>query len=101
MTPQLARRVLMELAQGGPPRLKDAHHYEEGLLEISRECGDQAGCFSKIVMEDLSKILGKREAEVVIHYMPPRWQSDPRAVVAGLTDIFHGGADVILRMMVP
>jgi hypothetical protein len=82
-------------------RLKDAQQYERRLLEISRGCGGQAGCFSKRVMDELSRILGRREAEVVIHYMPPRWRSDPTAVVAGLTDIFHGGADVILRQMVP
>jgi hypothetical protein len=82
-------------------RLKDAQRYEQGLQKISEGCGFQAGCFSRRIAEDLSRILGRREAEVVIHYMPPKWRSDPRAVVAGLTDIFHGGADVILRQMVP
>jgi len=82
-------------------RLKDAHRYEEGLLEISKGCGGEAGCFSRKVMEDLSEILGRREAQTVLHYMPAQWKSDPRAVVDGLTDIFHGGADVILRKMIP
>jgi len=92
----------MHLVEGMPTlRLKNAQRYEEELLRISEGCGSRAGCFSKKVTEDLSRILGRQEAEVVIHYMPPRWKSDPKAVVAGLTNIFHGGADVILQKMVP
>jgi hypothetical protein len=92
----------MHSVEGFPvQRLKEAQRYEQALLEISKGCGSQAGCFSKRVTEELARILGRREAEVVIHYMPPRWRSDPTAVVSGLTDIFHGGADIILRQMLP
>lgn len=81
-------------------RLKNAQHYEDGLMAISKGCGGQAGCFSQRVIEDLSRILGQPGAQAVIHYMPAEWRSDPKAVVDGLTVIFHNGAEIILQQMV-
>ena len=81
-------------------RLKNANYYEEGLKEICRGCGSEVDCFPKRIIADLSKILGQPGAEAVIHYMPAHWKSDPKAVIDGLTGIFHGGADVILQQMV-
>jgi hypothetical protein len=92
----------MHLEEGVPGiRLKNATRYEEGLMEISRGCGYLPGCFSKRIVEGLSNVLGQPAAQAVIHYMPPKWKSDPKAVVDGLTGIFHDGADVILQRMVP